>query len=570
MPTPKTLILALSLALAACASRPATPQAAAGYDVVIRGGTIYDGSGGAPYQGDVGLRGDRIAYVGPSLAAPGATEVDARGLAVAPGFINMLSWATESLIADPRSQSDIRQGVTLEVMGEGWSMGPLNAEMKRTAVERQDDIRYPITWTTLGEYLQMLERKGVSTNVASFVGATTVRIHELGEADVDPNPAQLRRMRSLVRHAMNEGAMGLGSSLIYAPAFFAETPELAALAKESAQCGGMYISHIRNESDDIHVAIAELVEIARQSGGPAEIYHLKQAGRENWTKLPAVVAQIEAARAEGLRITADMYTYTAGATGLDASMPLWVQAGGQEKWFERLKDPATRARVLAEMRRPGDGWENLLLQAGSAEKVLLIAFKNPKLKPLTGKSLAEVARMRGKSPEETAIDLVVEDGSRVGTAYFLMAEENVRRQVQLPWMSFGSDASSQAPEGVFLQSSTHPRAYGNFARLLGRYVRDEKLVSLQEAVRRLTSMPAANLGISDRGALKTGMVADLAIFDPMTIADRATFDQPQRYSVGMRHVFVNGAQVLRNGEHTGATPGRFVRGPGWNKCPPRD
>jgi N-acyl-D-amino-acid deacylase len=420
----------------------------------------------------------------------------------------------------------------------------------------------------LGDYLGHLEKKGVSTNVASFVGATTVRIHELGEGDVDPDAAQLGRMRALVRQAMNEGAMGVGSSLIYAPAFFAETPELAALATESAKCGGMYISHIRNESGGIQKAIGELIEIARISGGPAEIYHLKQAGRENWGRLPAVIAQVEAARAKGLRITADMYTYTAGATGLDASMPLWVQAGGVEKWVERLKDPANRARVVREMRSPGDGWENLLLQAGSPERVLLLGFKNPKLKPLAGKTLAEVAKMRGKSPEETAVDLVIEDGSRVGTAYFMMSEDNVRRQVQLPWMSFGSDAASQAPEGVFLQSSTHPRSYGNFARLLGRYVRDEKLVSLQEAVRRLTSFPAANLSISDRGSLKKGYFADIAVFDPATINDRATFEQPHQLSVGMRHVFVNGSQVLRDGEHTGATPGRFVRGPGWNKCPP--
>lgn len=560
--------IALALALTGCAA-PRAAERANSFDVVIRGGTIYDGSGGAPFQGDVGIRGDKIAYVGPRLPARGTQEVDARGLAVAPGFINMLSWATESLLADPRSQSDIRQGVTLEVMGEGWSMGPLNPEMKRLALERQDDIKFPITWTTLGEYLGHLEAKGIATNVASFVGATTVRIHELGEDDVDPNPQQLARMRALVRQAMNEGAMGLGSSLIYAPAFFAETPELAALATESAKCGGMYISHIRNESDRIGEAIGELIEIARISGGPAEIYHLKQAGRENWDKLPAVIAQIEAARAAGIRITADMYTYTAGATGLDASMPPWVQAGGVEKWIERLKDPANRARVVREMRAPGVGWENLLLQAGSPDKVILIAFKNDKLKPLTGKTLAEVARMRGKSPEETAIDLVVEDGSRVGTAYFLMSEDNVRRQVQLPWMSFGSDASSQAPEGVFLRSSTHPRAYGTFARLLGRYVREEKLVSLQEAVRRLTSFPAANLGIRDRGSLEKGHFADLAIFDPATISDRATFDSPQQFAVGMRHVFVNGRQVLRDGEHTGATPGRFVKGPGWNKCPPR-
>jgi N-acyl-D-amino-acid deacylase len=562
----KTATIALALSLASCATQPAR-QASTGYDVVIRGGTIYDGSGGAPYKGDVGIRGDRIVYVGPSLSARGAQEVDARGLAVAPGFINMLSWATESLLADPRSQSDIHQGVTLEVMGEGWSMGPLNPEMKRTDVERQGDIKFPITWTTLGEYLDHLERKGISPNVASFVGATTVRIHELGEGDVDPNPEQLARMRTLVRQAMNEGAMGVGSSLSYAPASFAETPELAALATESAKCGGMYISHMRDESDHIDQAIAELIEIARTSGGPAEIYHLKLAGRSNWGKLPAVVAQIEAARAAGIRVTANMYTYTAGATGLDASMPPWVQDGGQEKWIERLKDPAARARVVKEMRAPGLGWENLLFQAGSPDKVILIAFKNPKLKPLTGKTLAEVAEMRGKPPEETAIDLVIEDGSRVGAAYFLMDEDNVRRQIQIPWLSFASDASSQAPEGVFLQSSTHPRAYGNFARLLGRYVRDEKLIPLEEAVRRLTSFPAANLNIRDRGSLKKGHFADLAIFDPATVGDRATFDNPQRLAVGMRHVFVNGGQVLRDGQHTGATPGRFVRGPGWNKCP---
>ncbi len=564
----KKAAIALTLSLTGCAAQQAGRQSA-GYDVVIRGGTIYDGSGGAAYIGDVGIRGDRIAYVGPRLAARGAKEVDASGLAVAPGFINMLSWATESLLADPRSLSDIRQGVTLEVMGEGWSMGPLNPEMKRTAVERQDDIKFPVTWTTLGEYLGHLERKGISPNVASFVGATTVRIHELGEGDVDPKPEQLARMRALVRQAMNEGAMGVGSSLIYAPAFFAETPELAALATESAKCGGMYISHMRNESDHIGEAIAELIEIARVSGGPAEIYHLKQAGRANWGKLPAVIAQVEAARAAGIRVTADMYTYTAGATGLDASMPLWVQAGGQEKWIERLKDPAIRARVMKEMRAPGVGWENLLVQAGSPDKLILVAFKNPKLKPLTGKTLAQVAKMRGKSPEETAIDLVIEDGSRVGTAYFLMNEDNVRRQIQIPWVSFGSDASSQTPEGVFLQSSTHPRAYGNFARLLGRYVRDEKLIPLQEAIRRLTSFPASNLSIRDRGSLKTGYFADLAIFDPATVGDRATFDNPQQLAVGMHHVFVNGSQVLRDGEHTGATPGRFVKGPGWNNCPSR-
>lgn len=554
--------IGLAFAAAALLASAAPPPA---YDAVIRGGTIYDGSGGAPFVGDVAIKGDRIVVVG-KVPGRGVREVDAKGLAVAPGFINMLSWSTESLIADPRSQSDIRQGVTLEVMGEGWSMGPLNPKMKTLAVERQDDIRYPIGWTTLGEYLSFLERRGIATNVASFVGATTVRIHELGEDDVDPTPAQLERMRALVRQAMNEGAMGVGSSLIYAPANYAETPELIALATESARCGGMYISHIRNESEHILDAVDELIAIARASGGPAEIYHLKQAGRANWNKLDAVIARVEAARKDGVRITADMYTYTAGATGLDAAMPLWVQAGGREAWIARLRDPAIKARVIDEMRKPGQGWENLRLQAGSDDRVLLLAFRNPALKPLTGKSLAEVAKMRGKSAEETAIDLVVEDGSRVGTAYFLMDEANVRRQTALPWMSFGSDAESQAPEGVFLQSSTHPRAYGNVARLLGKYVRDEKTTTLADAIRRLTSFPAANLGIRDRGALKPGLFADLAIFDPATIADRATFDKPQAYATGMRHVFVNGVQVLKDGEHTGATPGRAVWGPGKGRC----
>ena len=555
--------LIATLLLAACATAPGAGER---YDVLVRGGTVYDGSGGAPYRGDVAIRGDRIAYVGPSAPGAATREIDASGLAVAPGFINMLSWATESLLVDGRSQSDIRQGVTLEVFGEGWSEGPLTEEMRRNALERQGILRFPIPWTSLGDYLEHLERRGVSTNVASFVGATTVRIHELGEGDVDPNPAQLARMRALVRQAMNEGAMGVGSSLIYAPASFAETDELVALVSEAARCGGMYISHMRSEGDRIMEALDELIEIARRSGAPAEIYHLKMAGRDNWGRYDEVIRRIEAARAEGLRITADMYTYTAGATGLDAAMPLWVQAGGLERWIERLRDPAVRARVAAEMRRPGQGWENFFYGAGP-DQMILVEFRNPALRQYTGKTLAEVARLRGKSPEETAMDLVVEDRSRIGTVYFLMSEENVRRQIRLPWMSFDSDAASLAPEEPFLQSNPHPRAYGNFARLLGRYVRDERLITLQEAVRRLTSLPASNLSITDRGALRPGFFADLAIFDPATIADRATFDRPNQYAVGMRHVFVNGTQVLAEGEHPGATPGRVVRGPGWNRCP---
>jgi N-acyl-D-amino-acid deacylase len=554
-------LLASSLLLSASAgARGAAPV----FDVVIRGGTLYDGSGAAPVVGDIALKGDRIVAVG-TVAGSGRTEIDAKGMAVAPGFINMLSWATESVIADPRSLSDIRQGVTLEVMGEGWSMGPFNATMKAQETERQGDIKYDISWTTLGDYFAYLEKRGIAPNVASFVGAATVRVHELGEGDVDPTPEQLARMRALVRQAMDEGALGVGSSLIYAPGSYAETDELVALTSEAARCGGMYISHMRSEGDRLEEAVDELIAIARRSGAPAEIYHLKMAGRANWDKFAPVVAKIEAARAAGTRITADMYTYTAGATGLDAAMPTWVQAGGLEAWIERLKDPAIRARVAAEMKKPGSDWENLYIGAG-ADKMILTGFKNDALKPLTGKTLAEVAAMRGISPEETAMDLVVEDGSRVGTVYFLMSEDNVRRQIQLPWMSFGSDAASQAAEGVFLKSGAHPRTYGNFARLLGRYVRDEKLIPLEEAVRRLTSLPAGNLNLLDRGALRPGYFGDVVIFDPATVGDRATFEKPHQYATGVRDVFVNGTAVLRGGDPTGATPGKAVRGSGWKRC----
>ena len=556
---PSLLLLCSSMLVAG----PIAAQAPA-YDLIIRGGTLYDGSGKPPVVGDLAIKDDRIVAVG-KVDGTAKSEVAAKGMAVAPGFINMLSWATESLIADPKSQSDIRQGVTLEVMGEGWSMGPMNATMKAQETERQGDIKYPIEWTSLGDYFGWLEKRGISTNVASFVGAATVRVHELGEGDVDPNPEQLARMRALVKQAMNEGAMGVGSSIIYAPGSYAETDELVALTSEAAKCGGMYISHMRSEGDRIEEAVDELIEISRRSGAPAEIYHLKMAGRSNWGKLDTIVKKIEDARAAGLRITTDMYTYTAGATGLDAAMPTWVQAGGLEQWIERLKDPAIRARVAEEMKKPGSDWENLYFGAG-ADKMILSGFKNDALKPLTGKTLAEVAKMRGKSPEETAMDLVVEDGSRVGTVYFLMSEDNVRKQIQLPWMSFGSDAASQAPEGVFLKSGAHPRTYGNFARLLGRYVRDEKLIPLEQAVYRLTTLPATNLGIKDRGALKPGYYADVVVFDPATIGDRSTFEKPHQYSVGVRDVFVNGVAVLQGGEHSGATPGRAVRGAGWNRC----
>lgn len=555
---PAALFLLLAFSAAIHAQEPRT------YDLILRGGTIYDGSGGKPYVGDVAVNGDRIAAIakGSLGNAKGRTEIDAKGLAVSPGFVNMLSWATESLLVDGRAQSDIRQGVTLEVMGEGGSMGPLNDAMKKETVEQQGDIKYPVTWTTLGEYLDQVVAKGIAPNVASFVGATTVRIHEVGYADRPPTPEELGRMRKLVDQAMEEGALGVGSSLIYAPAFYAKTDELVALCEEASKYGGMYISHMRSEGNRLLEAIDELIEISRRAKLPAEIYHLKAAGKPNWGKLDAAIKKVEDARASGLKITADMYTYTAGATGLDASMPPWVQEGGLEAWITRMKDPATREKVKKEMATPTDAWENFFVAAGP-DKILLVAFKNDKLKPLTGKTLAEVAKMRGKSPEETAMDLVIEDDSRVGTVYFLMSEDNVRRQVALPWVSFGSDAEAPSTEGVFLKSNPHPRAYGNFVRVVGKYVRDEKVIPLEEAIRKLTSLPATNLKIRERGLLKEGYFADVVLFDPAKVQDHATFDKPHQYATGVKHVFVNGVQVLKDGEPTGAAAGRVVRGPGW-------
>lgn len=536
---------------------------AAEYDVIIRGGTVYDGSGNAGVGADVAIEGDRIAAVGDFSQDDAKTVIDASGNAVTPGFINMLSWAPDTLMEDGRSMGDIRQGVTLEVFGEGWSEGPLTEAMKRNEKSKQGDIKFDITWTTLGEYLDQLVGRGVSPNVASFVGATTVRVHEIGYEDRPPKPEELKRMQQLVRDAMEEGAMGVGSSLIYAPAFYADTDELVALCKAAAEYGGMYISHMRSEGNRIFDAVDELIHIAREAGIPAEIYHLKAAGKDNWDKLDEVIAKIDAARDEGLRITTNMYTYTAGATGLDASMPPWVQEGGLQSWIGRLKNPEIRERVESEMTAPTDEWENLFYAAGSADNLLLVGFKNDDLKPLTGKTLAEVAKMRGKSPAQTAMDLVIEDDSRVGTVYFLMSEDNVKRQLALPYMSFGSDAGSMAPEGIFLKSSTHPRAYGNVARLLGKYVRDEQVIPLEEAIHKLTHLPATHLGVHNRGLLTAGQFADIVVFDPKTIQDHATFAEPHRLATGVQHVFVNGVQVLRDGEHTGAKPGRVLRGPGW-------
>ena len=533
------------------------------FDILIKNGQIIDGSGNASYNGDVGINADTIAALGNLQNAKGNLEIDATGLAVAPGFINMLSWATESLIEDGKSQGDIRQGVTLEVFGEGWSMGPLNDEMKEQSLKDQADIKYDVEWTTLAEYLQFLVDKGISPNVASFVGATTLRIHTVGFENRDATEEELESMKSMVRQAMEEGALGVGSSLIYAPAFYSSTKELIELCKAASEYDGMYISHMRSEGGKLLESLDELIRIADEANVNAEVYHLKMSGKENWNKFDTVVKKIDSARAAGLDITTDMYTYIAGATGLDASMPPWVQEGGYDKWAERLQDPEIRKRVYAEMTTPTDEWENLMYAAGSAEKLLLIGFKNDSLKYLTGKTLAEVAKMRNLTPEETAMDLVIQDGSRVGTVYFLMSEENVKKQIALPYMSFGSDAESAAPEGVFLKSSTHPRAYGNFSRLLGKYVRDENVITLEEAIHKLTTLPATNLKIKKRGALQTGFYADLAIFNPEDIQDHATFKEPLQFSTGMIHVFVNGTQVLKDGEHTGELPGLVVRGPGW-------
>lgn len=553
---PLLWILVLVILMWACSSVP-------DYDVIIRSGMIYDGSGSKSFVGDIAIKGDKIAEVGARINGKAKIEVKANDFAVAPGFINMLSWSTESLIEDGRSQGEIRQGVTLEVMGEGSSMGPLNDSMKEEMARDQVDIRYDVGWTTLGEYLEYLEKRGVACNIASFIGATTVRIHEIGYADRKPTQEELNRMCELVRSAMKEGAVGLASALIYAPGFYAGTDELIALAKAAAEYDGMYISHLRSEGNQFLEALEEFLTIVRKSGARGEVYHLKAAGQSNWSKMDDAIKIIEKAQAEGLAVTADMYNYTAGATGLDAAMPPWVQEGGNEAWFKRLRDPKIRERVIEEMTTPSDKWENLFLAAGTPDNVLLVGFKKEELRNLTGKTLGEVARIRGKSPAETAIELVLEDESRVETIYFLMSEENVKKQIALPWVSFCSDAASMAPEGVFLHSNPHPRAYGSFTRLLGKYVREEKVIALEEAVRKLTSLPAENLKIRNRGWLKPGYFADIVIFDPETIQDHATFEKPHQYATGMKHVFVNGVQVLRDGEHTGAKPGKVVRGPGW-------
>ena len=532
------------------------------FDVIIKDGTVYDGTGAEPKQADVAIRGDRIVAIGDFKAAKAKTMINAKGLAVAPGFINMLSWSTVSLIQDGRSQSEIRQGVTTEIMGEGESMGPVNDRVREHMIRQQTDVKYDIKWNTLAEYLQYLEKRGVSCNVASFIGATTIREYVIGFEDKQPTPEQLDQMRELVRKEMEAGALGIGTSLIYPPAFYAKTEELVELCKVAAKYQGKYISHMRSEGNRLLEALDELIRISREAKIPAEIYHIKASGHQNWPKIEDLLSRIETAQKEGLKITADMYAYTAGGTGLDASLPPWTEDGGYPALFKRLRDPATREKIKAEVQKPTGAWENLYLDAGGPEHILLAEFRSEKLKPLTGKTLAEVARMRGKDPIDTAMDLIEEDESRIGTLYFIISEDNIKKELAKPWISFGSDEASQAPEGVFLKSNPHPRAYGNFARVLGKYVRDEKVIPIKEAVRRLSGLPATNLGLDHRGFLKEGMFADVVVFDPATIADRATYEKPHQYAVGVKHVFVNGVQVLNDGEHTGAKPGRALWGPG--------
>jgi N-acyl-D-amino-acid deacylase len=551
-------LLASLLVVLPVAGQTARPAA---YDVIIRGGTVYDGTGGPPRRADVGIKGDRIAAVGDLSKARAATEVDAKGLAVAPGFINMLSHSELSLIADYRSLSELRQGVTTQVFGES-SAGPLNDAMKRNRQTTQGDIKYEVPWTTLADYMKYLEGRGVSQNFASFVGAGTVREYVIGLEDKQPTPQQLAEMQELVRREMEAGALGVTTALIYPPNYFAKTDELIALCKVAAKYRGKYIAHIRSEGNQLLEAVDETIRISREANIPAEIYHLKASGEQNWPKMDAVIKRVNDARRQGLKITADMYTYTAGSTGLTSTMPPWVLDGGYPALYKRLQDPETRKKIAAAMRTPTDEWENMFLLSGSPDRILLVGFRSEKLKPLTGKTLAEVSKMRGTDPTDTVMDLILEDQSRIQTVYFLMSEENVRKQIAQPWVSFGSDAASIAAEGVFLKSSTHPRTYGNFARLLGKYVRDEKVISLGEAIRRLTSLPATNLELDHRGLLKEGYFADVVVFDPQTIADRATYENPHQYAVGVLHIFVNGVQVLKDGEHTGAKPGRALYGPG--------
>lgn len=533
------------------------------FDTIISQGLLYDGSGGKPFIADIGIKGDSIAAIGNLQGKQAKHLIDAHGLAVAPGFIDMQSWSVRSLIKDGRSLSAIKQGVTLEVFGEGDSMGPLSDTMKQQMKDQQGDIKFKVEWTTLGEYLHYLEQKGVSTNVASFLGAATIRENLLGQENRAPSPAELQKMDSLVAEGMKEGALGIGSALIYAPGNYASTDELISLCRVAAPYGGRYISHIRSEGDQLLEATDELIRISKEAHIPGIIYHLKAAGKNNWYKEDLLLQKIDSARNAGLDISACMYTYTAASTGFDAAMPPAVQEGGLDKWIERLSDSVIRRKLVQEIHSPSGTWENFYLGAGP-DNILLSSFRQDSLRYLLGKRLSEVAAIRHQDPVETMIDLVISDHSRVGVVYFLMSEENVQKQIRQPWISFGSDAASMAPQDDFLHSHPHPRAYGNFARLLRKYVHDEKIIPLQEAIRKLSSWPAQQLNIRRRGSIKTGNYADIVIFDPEKVKDKATYDKPHQLSEGVLHVWVNGIQVLKNGTHTGALPGHFIKGPGWD------
>jgi N-acyl-D-amino-acid deacylase len=534
------------------------------YDTIIRDGLVYDGNGGEPYQADIAINADTIAFIGDLRNSRSNNEIDAEGKVVAPGFINMLSHSEESLIQDPRSQSDLRQGVTLEVFGEG-SMGPLNEKMKKQAADGQRDIKYEVNWNTLGEYMSWLEKKGISCNIASFVGTGTIRQYVIGEDNVAPSAAQLDSMKWLVDQAMEEGAMGITNALIYPPDFFAKTDELIPLASEAAKYGGMYTSHIRSEGSKLYEAVRELISISKKTGIHVEIYHLKEAGKDNWGKLDSLIEIVENARKEGVPITANMYTYNRSATGLTAAFPPTLQDGGFDQLRKRLQDKKIRQQMSVAMDHNATDWENTYYQAGGATGVLLIGFKKDSLRKYIGKTLAEVAALRGRSAEETAMDLILEDSTRIEVVYSSMDEKNVRREVALPWVSFGSDEASSAPEGVFLLSGAHPRAYGNFARVIGKFVRNDKILSLQRAIHQLAKLPATNLKLERRGELKQGYFADIVLFDPQKIQDHATYEKPQQYATGISEVFVNCTEVIKNGEHTGAKPGKFIRGPGYKR-----
>jgi N-acyl-D-amino-acid deacylase len=536
------------------------------YDTIIRNGLIYDGNSGKPYKGDIAIVNDTIAFIGDLSNASAKNEVDAKGNAVAPGFINMMGHSEDALIQDGRCNSDIRQGVTTEIFGE-FSMGPLNAKMKQQLQDGQGDIKYKVEWNTLGEYMNFLEKKGISCNIASFVGTGAVRQYVIGEDNKAPTPTQLDSMKLLIRQAMEEGALGVTNALIYPVDFFAKTDELIALSKEASKYGGTYSSHMRSEGNKLLEAVEEIITISKEANIPVEIFHLKAAGKNNWGKMDSVINRVERAGKEGLKVSADMYTYIAGATGMTSAFPPSLQDGGFGKLWERLHNPAIRKQMATAMNTDAADWENLFYGAGGAEHILLLSFKQDSLKKYTGKTLAEVAKMRSKSVEETAMDLIIQDSTRVGVAYFLMNEDNVKKQVALPWVSFGSDEASYTTEGVFLKSNAHPRAYGNFARVIGKYCRDEKVVSLQQAIYKLANLPAKNLKLQKRGELKVGNYADIVIFNPAKVKDNATFDKPHQYAEGMIHVFVNGIQILKDGEHTGNKGGRFVKGPGYPQTP---